>query len=129
MTIRDSVLVMIRERFPDRDFVIEMPPSPTIVTLEAPYPELGTLAIEDDGDEVTVHVGRVTHGHFNAFHEIPDDRPAAIADLLGEFLEALFADRVLLYRNRFSGGWRYLEDGEQPRPTGRSEFLWSRPVV
>jgi hypothetical protein len=129
MTIRAAVLEMLRERFSDRPFAVADPESDVIASFDAPYSELGRLVIEDDGDEVTVYLGTVTHGHFSAFHESQDRRPAAIADLLGSFLEDLFSDQIVAYSTGLTHGWQAVGDETITKRRGRQQFFWSRRVV
>jgi len=108
------------------------PPAPE-ATIVFPYPEIGPVEICDDGDEVTVFIGRVTHGHFGCYDESlteEEKQKKIVADVI-EFLAALFADRVVLLRifRGWSGGWRVLRPHEQPRRSWFWEqFLWSRPL-
>ena len=87
----------------------------------------------DDGDEATVDLTEVTHSHFNSYDESlsNEEHERRIAEDLVDFLKALFADQVLLFRtqNRGMGGWCRLDrSNECPRPEIRCEyFLWSRP--
>ena len=77
----------------------------------------------------------ITHGHFNPYDEVEDDaeREQWIVDEMIEFLDALFDDRVLLYRSpdRRMGGWTIFDDNidKSVMEQGREYFVWSGPVV
>ena len=130
--IRDRLIPALRERFPTESFTFSEPPEP-IASLPARNAALGRLEICDDGDEATVYITEVTHGHFSCYDDslTPEQHETTItADVL-DFLEALFADRVLLYRtpSRSMGGWTRLDlspESERIR-RDREYFLWSRP--
>ena len=130
--IRDHLVPALKGRFPNRDFVFDGPPAPE-ATIAFPYPEIGPVEICDDGDEVTVFIGRVTHAHFGCYEESlteAEKQKKIVADVT-EFLAALFEDRVVLSRifRGWSGGWRVLKPGEQPKRSWFWEqFLWSRPL-
>ena len=67
------------------------------------------MLIWDDGVEATVAVGKITHGHFNPYDARLTAEQATehvSADVI-EFLDDLFADRILLWTSGDgrSGGW------------------------
>jgi len=113
-------------------FTFSEPPH-AIASLPAKYPKLGRLEIYDDGHEATVCITEITHGHFSSYddHLTVKGREEAIAGDVTEFLEALFADRVLLYRtpSRSMGGWTRLDISSEPPVKGREYFLWSHPFI
>jgi hypothetical protein len=130
--IRDYLVPALKDRFPERAFVFGEPPAPE-ATIVFPYPEIGPVEICDDGDEVTVFIGRVTHGHFGCYEESlsEDEKQKKIVADVTEFLAALFEDRVVLLRifRGWSGGWRLLKPHEHPKRSWFWEqFLWSRPL-
>jgi hypothetical protein len=90
--------------------------------------------IYDDGDEATLCIGEITHGHFNPYDaSLTADELASIVvrDLIG-FLDKLFTDRVYLWRAKSggAGGWRVLKDGETvpSTPPDHHAFLWCGPL-
>lgn len=130
--IRAFLIPAIKEAFPNLPFSFSES-SNLVATLKAPFPEIGELQIYDDGEEATVSISEVTHGHFNPYDESlsREQRDRKIAEDVMSFLRALFADRVLLFRtpNRGMGGWRRLDVSTEP-PTfssGHEYFLWSGP--
>ena len=130
--IRDRLIPALQERFPSESFAFAEPPEP-IASIPARYPALGRVDIYDDGTEATVDIPDVTHGHFSCYDDnlTLDQHEASITADVIDFLEALFADHVLLYRavNRSSGGWERLD--YRPKSEAirddREYFLWSRP--
>lgn len=135
MKISDLLIPALRERFADRG--MRSGSSDTeIAVFPAAHPEVGDLAIWDEEDEVTLGIGTITHGHFNPYDESLSSEAVAksVTDEVLEFLEALFADRVVLSKSRDgrSGGWRMLENNEelslQTYETTLLTYLWSGPI-
>lgn len=128
MLIHDALVVALRDRFRDRDMRIE----PNQIVFPAAHPGVGDVTIVDDGDEATVYIGHITHGHFSAFEEkLPESAKAALiaSDVVG-FLEALFADRVLMWKVFGAAGWRLVDDPVTAVSgfTLRRSFVWSGPL-
>ena len=96
--------------------------------IAAPNPAIGCVRITLDGDEAALFIGELTHGHFG-----PGDRPhdaenpaGSITDSVCRLLEALFDDRVVVWRLGTRGGWRVIEAGEKPQlPRGAEAHTWS----
>ena len=104
----------LSNRFPDRGIRIS---DEGHIVIPAAHAEVGDLTIMDDGEEVTAYVGNITHGHFDN------------TEPLIEFLEWLFADRVLMWKLWTGGGWR-LEPKAVTSIEGftlRRWYVWSRP--
>jgi hypothetical protein len=129
MNIRDEVVNALRRRFPDVQF--DYPESPDVIaTTHAPNPNIGVLEIHDDGDEVTVYVGELTHGHFNALDLSGADAAHAIVDDLMMFLGNLFADRVVIWKGSVMHGWDELAPDATPQPHGGAEsHVWTHPLA
>jgi hypothetical protein len=132
--IRETLVTIMKAAFPDVPMTVGTPPDPIIV-IPAKHPQVGAVSIRDEGDEVAVHIGDITHGHFGA----PDASLSQAAVALRitasvvEFLQDLFADRVLLWRGPggVAGGWRVLASGAQPAAgsvPGVKRFLWYGPI-
>jgi hypothetical protein len=132
--IQEHLIAGLKNAFPDKVFQYSNPPDP-VATLPSPCAALGTLAISDDGDEATVYLGGATHGHFGCYDDplSEAERDAEIAGDVITFLQALFADRVVVWRlaGGLAGGWRVLEPGEQlPKPSHlRKQFVWSKELA
>jgi len=130
--IRDHLTAAIKESFPSLPFSFSQS-SNLVATLQPPFAEIGKLEIYDDGDEATVSISEITHGHFNPYDATlsEEQRDRQIVEDVISFLRALFADQVLLFRtpSRGMGGWLRLDLSPEP-PTlssGREYFLWSGP--
>ena len=130
--IRDHLIAAIKESFPGHTF--SFPQSSNLVaTLQSCFAELGRLEIYDDGDEATVSISEITHGHFNPYDTslTETQRDQEIVEDVIDFLRALLSDKVLLYRtpNRASGGWLRLDLLPEPPAfsSGSEYFLWSGP--
>jgi len=99
------------------------------------HPEVGNVEIFDDGDELTVVLGRFTHSHFANYDEGIDEaeRGKRITEALVEFLNDLFEDRIELYGNHNgAGGARRLERGQRGLLSkaifGGESYVWSGPL-
>ena len=90
--------------------------------------------MQDDGDEATVCIGAITHGHFNEYGEglTTAEREASIVRQVVGILDAPFSNRVLLWSalNGTAGGWRLVDTlPETARPSWiRRWNLWSGPL-
>src|SRR5262245_39329931 len=131
--IRSILLPALRARFSRRELRAGMPPEP-IAVFPAAHSAVGDVSIWDNDDEATVSVGEIAHQHFNPHDSSlsAPERAEWITEEVVNFLERLFADRVLFLKSRQSN-WsstQRLEDGD-PVPEIRSDvdaFLWSGPV-
>ena len=132
--IRAFLEPVLRERFPEHPFEFREEPQP-FATLDAPCSGIGRLELCDDGDEVTVYLTELTHGHFGCYEDdlSEEEKEKVIASDVADFLGALFADRVVAFRvlGGLAGGWRLLDDGEAlPAPSKiKSQFVWSHPIT
>ena len=62
--IRDLIVPAVQEAFPHKLFVVSSPPEP-VLKLGSGCTDIGDLAIYDDGQEATVSITEITHGHFH----------------------------------------------------------------
>src|SRR5262245_12838175 len=112
--IRDYLIPALRREFAGWEIAFDTPPH-AIATFPARQAAVGRVMVYDDRYEATVLIEKVTHGHFNAYHEPSDaeQRDRSITQDVLDFLKALFNDRVLLHTspNNRSGGWTRLKDG------------------
>jgi hypothetical protein len=135
------LLPILRERFPDRGLVEGDPPDPCAV-FPGIHPGIRSVTIYDDGDELTLCVDDLTHGHFNEYREglTEAEREQSIVDRAVEFLDALFTDKVVVWGQHNIGGWYRPEWGESDSNTviqidgtggiGKGqEFVWSGPFT
>ncbi len=132
--IRDVLIPTLEQRFPDRGMRLGRASEATII-FPALDPRVGDLSIWDDGDEATVAVGDITHGHFNPYDGRLIETQVAqnVTELVVDFLDALFANRVILWcsKDRRSGGWRVTDQPATTAPLDLSGdvFVWSGPLA
>jgi len=131
--IRDLLIPQIKERFAQYQPVINLNDNP-VVTITNPLPAIGAVTIWDEGEEATLAIGKISHGHFTIYEKglSPEVIHQRLADNLLDFLEALFADKVLLWvsDDGEAGGWQRIDlspDISPPEPGGRF-YLWSGPT-
>lgn len=129
--ISDFLIPKLQERFSSHGLQVSVSPEPCAV-FPAIHPDVGDVVISDEGYEVTLQAGRFTHGHFANYDQNLSDTQKAerISEDIVQFLDDLFADRIVLWgSHNSSGGW-YPRD--EPRPgfwSGRGElYVWSGPL-
>ena len=131
--LQDVLSAAIKQRFPEIEFTSHSPHGAAIV-IWAKHSEVGDISIWDDGDEATVELGGITHGHVADYtpHTSEDQAFRLISEAVILFLERLFADRVLFWKTASGGGgWRVLQDQEFPQvrsDPGTQYYLWSGPL-
>jgi hypothetical protein len=133
MTLGDLLIPRLHEQFPGQRFREGISPSP-VALFAAAHPDVGDVSIYDDGREAIVSIGAITHGHFADCDSSLSDEEAAreAADQVLDFLEKLFADRVILWKSPggHSGGWQVMDRGEDFTLLNSEDttYLWSGPV-
>jgi hypothetical protein len=130
--IRDRLIPEIQRTFSGWEISINPKENP-IIRFPAAQKEVGDVLIYDDGDEATVYIEHISHGHFNPYDETisPEQRETIVTEDVMSFLQALFADRVLLHTapNHRMGGWTRLDFAEGPVELSPDQryYLWSKP--
>ena len=130
--IRDCLIPALKREFSGWEVMFDAPPQP-IATFAAAQPAVGRVLVYDDGDEATVLIENVTHGHFSPYDEKLSEtqRDETVTEDVIDFLKALFGDRVLLHcsPDKHRGGWVRLDlkDGPVELSPAFEYFLWSRP--
>jgi hypothetical protein len=72
--IRDCLIPPLKREFPGWEIVFDNPPRP-IGTFPATQAAVGKVLVYDDGDEATLLIENITHGHFNPYDEsLKEDR-------------------------------------------------------
>ena len=138
MNLAEALIPLLRERFPQMKLRTGSSPDPCAV-FPAIHPEVGDIAILDDGNELTIYAGNFTHGHFDCDDpQTPEpERTERTVGAVMAFLDELFADRIVLWgSHRGCGGWfareetaetleelREWTDGEAPKL-----YTWSGPL-
>lgn len=132
--IREILIPTLETRFPGRDMRLGISPEATVI-FPAAHPRVGDVSIWDDGNEATVGIGDITHGHFNPYDgNLSKSQIAhAVTEMVIDFLDALFSNRVVLWcsHDRRSGGWRVFDEPVSTAPSDVSGdvFVWSGPLV
>lgn len=131
MNFREALVADVRARFPTTQFTI-IEGRPWELQINSPNPALDFVSVSYDGEEATVGVGELTHGHFNPYDASLSDQARArwVCDEVMAFLSDLLGDRVVVWSSgpQRSGGWTMLEPGTVPAlRKGVSAHLWSGP--
>lgn len=125
------LLPILRDRFPDRGLVTAEPPDPCAVFPGA-HPDIRSVSIYDDGDELTLCIDDLTHGHFAEYAEELSgaERAERVVDSMVEFLDALFTDRVAVWgQANAGGGWYRIDLGGAGGCALDKKFVWSGPLA
>jgi hypothetical protein len=131
--IRDVLVPALEKTFPNRGLRTGEPPD-AIAVFPAAHPDVGDVMIYDDGNEATVGIGTITHGHFGwaDSKRMEAEIAQSVTDEVVRFLTDLFADRIVLWKSSGgAGGWwmvgrdNTLSIMEVDDPT----YLWSGPVA
>jgi len=132
--IREVLVTGVKAAFPGAAIKLGTPPDP-IVVIPAKHAEVGDVSIHDEGEEVALHIGDITHGHFSSPDpSLPERESAArITSAVIEFLQDLFADRVVVWQGPggVAGGWLVLTQGKSMKASqlpGVKRYLWSGPI-
>lgn len=130
MTISQKLIPRLLARFPDRHLRVHQGTQPA-ATFPAVHPEVGDLRVDDDGDELTIIVGELTHGHFTPrnYQTPSQEKEEELMERVMEFLDEVFADQIEFWTADRAGGWH--ARGEEPlgQWPHRRKFVWSGPVT
>jgi len=128
--LRDVIIKALKSEFGDK--VRINPESTEFAVFAAKHHAVGDVILEVAGDEVTIFIGDITHGHFGSYEPdlLEEEHGVAIASEVVDFLADLFADKYLLFKASWGGGWTRVEDGfKETFLTGRKKwFNWSGPI-
>jgi len=130
--IKDLLIPEVERRFGHLNPSINTEENP-IVRIQPIQDAIGDLVICDDGDEATVYIEKITHSHFGNFdYDLSEEeKEKEIAESVIEFMDDLFADRVLLHTspNNRIGGWKLIEDDQESLAMKADHvyYLWSKP--
>jgi len=130
--IRDALIPMLQQRYSNKELTVGDPPGP-IATFPPKHLCVGALEICDDGDEATIYIGKITHGHFNPYNaELSQEEiDNQVTEDVIDFLEDVFANRILLWKSKIrgSGGWQHLDYVERPvaLDSDSEYYVWSGP--
>lgn len=127
--LKQIVSSKLRERFPAMDIEFAKQDTNLIAKISPIHSSWKPIMIRDDGSEVTVFFGDLTHSHYKYYG---DDAPAstkalAIAEEVVEELSLVFDDQLEFWKTRSSSGMGPL--GSRRRHSensfGPTSILWS----
>jgi hypothetical protein len=133
LPLRATLVPMLQAAFPKAPMQVDALRGP-IAVFRAKHPSIGDLVIEDEGDEVTVILGNITHRHFGSQDSgAPAEVQARdIASEVTEYLRQLFADEIEFFGTGGSGGARARSNTKRGRLSkllfGRKSYVWSGPL-
>lgn len=137
MSIRDVLVPMLVDRFPNRGLSLAEPPEP-IAVFPGIHPDVGDVRIADRETSADLAVGNIVYDHFfNPYDEErgTDEAVAGIANDVVRFLEQLFVDRLLMWRSvdGRTRGWRERGEAGHSAPLVIDDreyllYLWSGPL-
>src|SRR5690606_31972051 len=108
--LKEAVINALKAQFGDS--VVINAESSEFAVFGARHSDVGNVVIKEDGNELIVSVGRITHGHFGSYEGTLSEAEHhdVIINTLFAFLHDLFADKVLLFTATWGGGWSLIED-------------------
>jgi len=130
--IKDTLIPLLKATFPKLNIKYDDTKNP-IAIIPAAHPEVGDVLINDDEDEATLLIGDITRNHHNPYDEaLSQDQLDHIVSMeVIAFLEALFQDKILMWKtDRGGGGCTHIEyekNMDKIIKNNRS-FLWSGPI-
>ncbi|MFT3745289.1 MAG: hypothetical protein QM785_13475 [Pyrinomonadaceae bacterium] len=128
--LKETVFNALVEEFGDA--VESTSDSIAFAEIKAKHPAVGNVSVQDDGTEITLFIGDITHGHFGSYEDdlSEEEHERVIAESLVEFLSDLFEDKYFLYTSRHSGGWArfdMVQESDMQSPNTQW-FKWSGPI-
>ena len=131
MSIRDSLLPELQRVFSSMKMKTGFAPDP-IAIFSPIHPDIGEVAIWDDGDEATIAIGEITHGHFNPYDQSLSEaeREKWVVEEVTDFLSLLFQDKVMLWSalDKGRGGWEVNRDEPLQLRENARNYVWSGPI-
>jgi len=126
-TLSEKLIPRLLARFPSRGLRIHNGKHPA-ATFPAAHPEVEDLSI-DDAVELTIAVGRLTHGRFSpSNYAAPQyEREEEVGRVLA-FFDAVFADQMEFWSADKAGGWHRCGDEPVVRRPGARRYAWSGPL-
>lgn len=130
MSIRDMLLPALLARFADRKPRAGAS-TDELVIFPAAHPGFGDLVVLDDGHEATIVLGTLMHTHIDGHpRRVPADVDREVTEAVLEFLDDLFADRIVVWSVlRRAGGYYYVGGKATHVPEEARVFVWSGPLA
>ena len=122
--IATLLIPQLKQKFPAKPFTVSSNDQ-TIITFPAANPDVGDLEIHDDGDELTIVIGRIMHSHITCHNDqlsLAARQQNIVSDAI-DFIDSIFNEKTEFYTTS-SGG------GIGPRGCGEGDiFVWSGRVT
>jgi hypothetical protein len=122
----------MKAEFPEVKFTLDK--GKHLISIAPKHPDVGSIDIQDDDDEITVFIGNFTHWHVGCYEDKLSETQKAksIAEDIAEFLQNLFDDKIIMWGCHEKGGGFYVK-GNKPNSkswlgTQHKEWVWSGPV-
>jgi hypothetical protein len=134
--VRDKLISLLEQKFGTNTFT-KGTDSKLIVSFPPAHQEVGELRILDDGNEIIVEIGEITHGHFGSMNEAATQEEAEleVAENVLDFVDDLFKGKYILWctKQRGAGGWKHIdflsENDRMPNVEADAiYFTWSGPL-
>jgi hypothetical protein len=129
VTISEKLIPRLLARFPDRGLRVHDGTQPA-ASFPAAHPEVGDLLVDDDDEELTITVGKLTHGHFmpNDYGLPSQENVEDFVERVVKFVDDVFADRIEFWAAGKAGGWHARGGKPSGQWPNRRRFVWSGPL-
>lgn len=96
--IRDSLIPLLEQKFGVSSFTKSTDPN-LIASFPPAHLDVGELRILDDGNEIIVEIGKISHGHFGSLNETAtrEEAEKKIVEKVADFIEAVFQGKCILW--------------------------------
>ncbi len=114
---------LVPQRFAKTGCSVDIARNP-IIKFAAAHPDVGDLTVYDDGEDLTIYVGDITHVHFGCYEDdwSEDRKRLAIVDDVSHFVREVITEEIELFKTSFAGGFA-------PRGEGKGLVLvWTGPL-
>ncbi len=134
MDVQEQFIESLSRVMPDAQYIRENahPEYGQAITIPARHPEVGDLVIEVEDDDIRVHIGNITHCHFNWYPNDGVDTELGQSTMIQEaveFLNSAIHDRVVFWRGWWmDGSFPYDEFVTMRRKRRVRYYLWSGPA-
>jgi len=96
MILLHTMIEKMEAEFPEVEFTLDK--GKHLISIAPKHPDVGSIEIQDDDNEITVVVGNFTHWHVGCYEEELSETQKAesIAGDVAEFLQNLFDDKIIM---------------------------------
>ena len=121
-------IAALNEKFPNQ-FTVELAENDSFIRFPAKSPEFGDVDIyEESPGAYIVNLGKFTHSHFDCYEGSQDEQIKNAVECIIDFLEEVFADRVICFGAKWGGGSfpkGYYKDDKRTNDERTDYFVWS----